>query len=341
MKGLSVLVMVGVLSGCMGSSPVRASASDGVSRLGSGALAREVQRDAPAAYAEFARSLAQAERATGEERADRVREAELVLAWAATQARVERARERQRSADERVERAREERARTVARAGVLDGESEGIERSTSALERALSSGPPDAAEAATELCQQARLALAAAALMGVAEPQRSAVRARIEAAEQSPIATRLAAAGGALREAEALVRGARAAREPSATALLESLSGGESSVEPRRDRRGVVLTLRALFDARGTLSASATGRLAVVVEALRGHPSMRARVEAFVLGADASRARRTAEERAMRVREALVSRGVDAGRVEAEGLLRLPAGDRAEDVVDVVLLAGD
>jgi outer membrane protein OmpA-like peptidoglycan-associated protein len=341
MKGSGVVLVASVLVGCAGGSSARGGAVDSLARLASGAVAREAQRDAPAAYAEFARALEEAERLPASERADRVREAELLLAWASTQARVERARARQGVADERVERARVERARATARAEALDGESAALERAANVLDRALSSGPPDVESAAAERCQQARLAVAAAALLGVAESERASTIARIEAAERAPVAARLGAAGLALREAESLLRQARSTRSPSASSLIESLAGGESPVEPRRDRRGVVLTLRALFDRAGALAPSASGRLSVVVEAMRAHRELRVRVESFALGADAARARRVAEERARRVRDALVARGVDGARIEAEGLARLPAGEHGEDVVEVVLLAGE
>jgi outer membrane protein OmpA-like peptidoglycan-associated protein len=129
-------------------------------------------------------------------------------------------------------------------------------------------------------------------------------------------------------------------REPSASAVIEGTSGGEDPVEPRRDPRGVVLTLRSLFDARGALAPTANGRLAVVVQSLRTHAQMRARIEVFVGGADPVRAQRLAEERARRVKQALVSQGIDAARIEIEGLARIAGATRSEDVVEVVLIAG-
>jgi hypothetical protein len=336
------LVAMTSLSGCPSASVVRASSVDSLARLGASPVAREAQRDAPQAYAEFARALAEAESLSGDARAQKVREAELLLAWASTQARVARASARQREADARVEQARGERTRISARVTELDAESEARESATRGLVRttALPDGPESPEANANELRQQARLALAAAAMMGVSDEQRAAAVTLADEADRATGAARLAAAGRAFREAESLVRAARSSREPSAAELLESTSGGESPVEPRRDGRGVVLTLRALFDGRGALAATATGRLAVVVQALRSHPNLRARVEVFVGGADATRAQRSASDRARIVREALVSRGVDAARIEFEGLARIAGGARSEDVVEVVLLAG-
>jgi outer membrane protein OmpA-like peptidoglycan-associated protein len=136
------------------------------------------------------------------------------------------------------------------------------------------------------------------------------------------------------------VRAARAGREPASSELVESDGGGEDPVAPRREARGVVLSLRAMFDGRGALVATASGRLAVVVQALRSHPQMRARVEAYVGGSDATRAQRSAAERARLVKDALVARGIDAQRIEAEGLVRVQGGERSEDLVEVVLLSG-
>lgn len=335
-----VTIAACVLGGCA-TTTVRASTVDSLARLGSSSLAREVQRDAPEAYAEFARALREAESAQGEARALREREAEMTLAWAATQARIARARTRQRAADERNEQARAEQTRVDARVAELDRESETRERAIAALQSttALPDGPSGSESVSRELRQQARLALAAAAMMGATDAQRTPVQALIDEADRATGNAQWVASGRALREAEALARTVRAGREPASSAVVESTGGGEDVVEPRRDARGVVLSLRALFDARGALVATANGRLQVVVQALRSHPQMRARIEAYV-GGDATRAQRSASDRARLVKEALVSRGIDAARVEIEGLARVEGGARSEDVVEVVLLSG-
>jgi len=48
----------------------------------------------------------------------------------------------------------------------------------------------------------------------------------------------------------------------------------------------------------------------------------------------------TAAERAQLVKQALVSRGIDAARIEVEGLARIAGATRSEDVVEVVLISG-
>ncbi len=337
------VLTVSLVSACAtGGQGVRASSVDSLHRLGSSALAREVQRDAPEAYAEFARAVAEAESLRGDARVLKEREAELLLSWAATQSRAARARNRSSGADQRIEAARSEQTRIETRVTELEAENDTREQALRSLQRsgALPDGPSGGEAVAREQRQQARLVLAAAALMGVEDARRAPVQALIDEADRATGNAQWVASGRALREAEALTRGARAGREPAASALIETTGGGEDPVEPRRDARGVVLTLRALFDARGTLAATATGRLAVVQQAMRSHPAMRARVEVYVGGADATRAQRSASDRAQLVKQALVARGVDAGRIEVEGLARLAGGARSEDVVEVVLLSG-
>lgn len=337
------IVSGALLAGCAtGGGAVRASTVDSLHRLGTSALAREVQRDAPEAYAEFARVVTEAESLSGDARAMKEREAELLLAWAATQARGARARERTASADSRIEAASAERARIDTRVTELERESDGREQALRAMQRAsaLPDGPSGYESVAREQLQQARLVLAASALMGATQEQRAGVQALIDEADHGTGTAQWAASGRALREAETLARSVRAGREPSASVVIEGTSGGEDPVDPRRDPRGVVLTLRALFDARGALAATANGRLAVVVQSLRSHANMRARVEVFLGGADAARAQRTAGERAQLVKQALVSRGIDASRIEVEGLARVAGGARSEDVVEVVLVSG-
>lgn len=341
-RALSVLSFVTLAHCASGGATTRASSLDALHRMASGAVAREAQRDAPTAYAEFARAVGEAEALTGDARAQKEREAELLLAVASAEGRAQRARQRATSADTRIEAARNEQSRIETRVTELEAESDTREQSLRAMQRsnALPDAPSGTETVARELLQQARLVLASAALMGVADSDRAGVQASIDAANAATGAAQWAAAGRALREAEALVRNARAGREPSAAVLLESTGGGEDPVEPRRDARGVVLSLRGLFDARGALAATSTGRLAVVVQALRSHPTMRARIEVYVGGADATRATRTAGERANAVKQALVSRGVEAQRIEGEGLARIAGGSRSEDVVEVVLLSG-
>lgn len=320
---------------------VRASSIDPLQSLSASPLAREVQRDAPEAYAEFARAVQAAEQASGTERTARTRDAELTLAWAATQARVHQAQHRQQEAQARTQAEHEEQNRLDAQVAQLDRESEERERAANSLQTAMApAGTVVGAVQAVELRQQARLALAAATMLGATEAQTQPVRTLLTQADAATGASALSMAGRAYREAQALVQGLRSASgDAPDSAVIASVSGGEVSVDPRPDARGVVLALRGLFDARGALAATSAGRLAVVVQSLRNHPRMRARIEAFQGGADATASQRVAQDRARVVREALISRGVEATRIEAEGVARIANGARSEDVVEVVLLS--
>jgi hypothetical protein len=315
------------------------STVDRLAQLSQSPLARQVQRDAPDAYAQFAVAIAGAEQATGVDRDYKIREAELTLAWAATQGRVRQAQARQQLAQQQTQRDHDEQARLDEQIARLDRESEERENAANSLVIATSTAPGVGAAQAAELRQQARLALAAATLIGASATQLEAARALLAQAEAAPAASALAASGRAFAVASELVRTARrVGTEASDERVLQSLAGGEVSVDPRPDPRGVVLSLRGLFDARGGLNATAQGRLAVIVQSLQNHRQLRARVEAFHGGSDAATAQRTAQDRARVVRDALVARGVDGARIEAEGVARVADGTRAEDVVEVVLL---
>ncbi len=327
---------------CAGTAQtVRASSIDPLAALSRSPLATQVQRDAPEAFAEFARAVQAAEQATGDDRVAKVRDAELVLAWAATQARVRQAQARQREAQARTTADHDEQTRIDEQVARLDRESDERERAANSLQTATSPAATVAgATQAVELRQQARLALAAATLLGATEAQVSPVRALITLADNAGANVALATAGRAYTAATQMVQSARmASTESPDDAVLASVSGGEVFVDPRPDARGVVLALRGLFDTRGALAPASQGRLAVIVQSLRNHPQMRARIEAFQGGADAAVSQRAAQDRARVVREALITRGIEGSRIEAEGVARVSNGARAEDVVEVVLLS--
>jgi outer membrane protein OmpA-like peptidoglycan-associated protein len=94
--------------------------------------------------------------------------------------------------------------------------------------------------------------------------------------------------------------------------------------------------LRGLFNGV-TLVPTARSRLTPLANILRSTAGARARVEVFAGGPAAvavPRARRQAEA----LRAALVALGVEASRLEADGVARVAGGARSDDRAEVVLL---
>lgn len=344
-----------VLAGCA-AAPPRPAPLLQLERSVQSPLAREIQRDAPEAYAEVARAVRAAEdaaRVSPENAALRAAEAELTLAWAATQARGARARARVAEAERRRREAETDAARLEQQAAALARETEDQLAAQRALAnaRAAATTPgavpqPERATAAAELRQQAELVLAAAALLDADEASRQRVAAQIRAAEETArgadATAALVAAGRAFTAAEGLVRQAREGQRVPAGAtpgaqLVQELSGA-GGLEPRRDARGVVATMRGLFAGRNILAPTARGRLETMARVIQGHGEARVRVEAYVGGRDRATAERAAQAQARAVVDALVRAGVPAARLEPAGLYRLPGGARSEDVVEVVLV---
>ncbi|MDP3277998.1 MAG: hypothetical protein Q8Q09_22625 [Deltaproteobacteria bacterium] len=327
-----------VLGACATTQSGAQRAPDAVQILSTSTRAQRVQRDAPAAYAEFAVALESARALRGAAQTQALADAELLLAWGETQARVSVAQRRRESAAVTEREATEQLGRAERQVTALNSESETRERASAAnIQAQNATQSPDAM---LELEQQTQLALGAAAVMGVDTAALRTLRARLEASATLTPAAKAQALAEIQASALTLVRDARPSRDPSDAAMMDELEAVEPSVDPRRDTRGVVLTLRALFDARGALVPTAAGRLAVVTNALRAHPTLRARVEAYASNRDPVRARTTATDQARRVREAIVGRGIETARVEHEGVVRTESGARREDVVEIVLIAG-
>ena len=165
---------------------------------------------------------------------------------------------------------------------------------------------------------------------------------RLGAASTTDVNALLAASGRALLAAEAVLRAARGARSsggPSVDAAQVvsdvSQAGG---FDPRRDGRGVVLSMRGLFDRAGALSAAGRGRVSTAARILSQHGSVPVRVEAFASGPDRARAEARALAQARAVLDALVRDGVPAARLTAAGLARVPSGGRIDDAVDLLLV---
>jgi hypothetical protein len=319
-------------------------------------LTREVQRDAPEAYAEYARAVAAAHAASrGDEDdlADRVAEADLTLAWAATQARANAARRRVAEAERRTHEAEVDAGRMEQQTTAIQREvSERVQaRDALARTRAAAAAPasvpqPERAAAAADLRQQAELLIASAALLGATEQARAPALALLRSAEDAggrPDATAsLVAAGRAYQAAEALIRSTRAATPAPATssdgAQLVNDLAGNGGLDPRRDARGVIAVMRGLFGRGAELLPTSRGRLEAMARIVQGHPDARIRVEAFVGGADRARATHGAEAQAQAVVAGLTRAGVPAARLQAAGLFRVPGGTRGDDRVEIVLV---
>src|SRR5689334_844780 len=100
---ISVTIAAACVVACSG-APVRPTALANLDRAAASPVAREVQRDAPAAYAEVARAIQAAEAVANGPPAvaqDRAMDAQLTLEWAATQARGARAKARTADAEHR------------------------------------------------------------------------------------------------------------------------------------------------------------------------------------------------------------------------------------------------
>ena len=357
-RTLRVVGMVSALaltSACAGSVQQRTSMT-ALDREASGPVAHQVQREAPEAYAEYARSLEAARNAAGgPEQAfgDRVADAQLTLAWGATQARIANARTRVTDAERRSREAEADIGRMDAQTAALTREIEARttgERSL-AHARTASSAPTSIATAdrmasAQDTLRQAELDLAAAILLGATEAQQAPVRELMRAADTAthgndPTAA-LVAAGRAFTAAEQLVRTAREghppAEHPTVGAQLMTELSGAGGFDPHRDERGVIAVMRGLF-VRGTaLSPASNTRVQTMARVIQSHADARVRIEAFVGGADRARAERTAVAQAQSVVAAIVRNGVPATRIEAAGYARIDRGARPDHRVEVVLV---
>ncbi|MBI2898043.1 MAG: OmpA family protein [Deltaproteobacteria bacterium] len=191
----------------------------------------------------------------------------------------------------------------------------------------------DQRAAATELVSRAKVLLvAAAALLGQsAEADGPSARAReaIARAERSlsaePAAAAFASATEARGKAQEALAGARRAAAGRGTqarlraedaALLEE-AGAAGGLGPREDSRGVVVTLRGVFAARGAevrerSAIEAVGRLA------RAHPTYPLVIEGHT--SEGRGAQELSAQRASAVARALEALGIDRARIRAVGL---------------------
>ncbi|MEZ4394688.1 MAG: hypothetical protein R3A48_26745 [Polyangiales bacterium] len=337
-------------AGCAG-GPRPTPAGDGaLARLRRSPVAQEVARAAPEAFAAFARDLDVAERAPDDQREAALRDAEVTLLWAQSVARLAVAAERTAAATARAEAAGEAARRAEQQTAVLEGELERAANERASRERAAAAqarqGPPSAERvaAAADLRQQAELLLAASRLLGADDAARGPAQAALVAAEARASASdALLLAGRAFQAAEAVIRAARATAPAMAgspplddAALLRSMAE-TPDLDPHRDARGVIAVLRGLFTG-SALVPTARSRLTPVANIVRGQQGGRVRVEVFV-GGPARVALPRARSQAEALRAALVNLGVDANRLEAQGVVRVPGGARSDDRAELVLLS--
>jgi hypothetical protein len=341
-----------LLSACAGASP-RNDTLGALERESQGPLARQARREAPAAYAEYARALEAARTASSDTRDDRIAEAQLTLAWVATQARIANARARTEDADRRTRDAEADTGRMDAQTATLLREVEARENGERSLAHARTASsaptsviPADRLAAAADTRQQTELDLAAAALLGATDAQQAPVRELLRTAETAahgndPTAA-LVAAGRAFSAAETLVRNVREGRPApenatSGARLVTELSDA-GGFDPHRDERGVIAVMHGLFAHGTTFVPAANTRLQTMARVIQSHADARVRVEAYVGGADRARAERTALAQAQAVVGALVHAGVPQDRLQAAGLARVDHGARPDDRVEIVLV---
>lgn len=186
--------------------------------------------------------------------------------------------------------------------------------------------------AAEEMRSRARVVLVAAeALLGpAAETDTTVAAARRAIAEAESAASGDAAAAlssaiaarGKADDALGAARGAAADRASQArlraedAALLEE-AGAAGGLSPREDVRGVVLTVRGVFAARGVAVAD-RAPLEPIARLARAHAAYPVVVESHA--AAGRNVQGLSAERARAVVEALVALGVDAARLRAVGV---------------------
>lgn len=332
--------LLSCVSACAGSAP---SPVTGPPSLLGGAVAREVQRDAPEAWASVLEAQARV-RATPEPLRGLASDSVgLELEAAAAAARSARARRRIAQAERelgavgaelgRVQSSEEEarRALAAAAAGQRSRESVGAV-----------AGSPVRDALVQEQLQRASFFTEAAALLGAPVAQVEALRARLAEARGPRPPARGPTAAQLYAQAEALLASAQGstprAQAPERGALVEALSRN-GGLEPHAEERGVVMVLRGLFAGSGPrLQATSRGRLETVARILQNYGSLEVRVEALVGGASAPTAQRAATAQAEAVVAELVRAGVPAARLHPAGEHRAGGGRRGDDRVELVLL---
>lgn len=339
-----------LLLGCATAGQGARRGDSDIAALRNSPVAQEVARAAPEAFAAFAQELTRVESTPEAQREAARVDAEVVLGWAHAVARASIARERAAAATARADAAEQDTRRAEQQVAEIDAELDRAAAERAARERAREAvvRPPATAPArvaaAADLRQQAGLYLAAARLLGADDAARAPAQAALTAAEGRATAPdALPLAGRAMQAAEALVTRLREAQTATAqaprgddAALLRSVAE-TPELDPHRDARGVIAVLRGLFNGV-TLVPTARSRLTPLANILRSTAGARARVEVFAGGPAATavpRARRQAEA----MRAALVALGVEASRLESDGVARVAGGARSDDRAEVVLLS--
>ncbi len=311
--------------------------------------ARDIARAAPGAYAELSRAVeaAQADRAL-------TVDAQLVYAWALTEARVADARALQADAERRRTDAETDARRMDEDAARIDGEVRRLTAAENAAARAREAAVAPAAvpraereAAAEDMVQEGGLMVAAAGLLGATPDARRAVESRLTAATAlvsahgGDVNAALLAAGGAYTAAEALLRTTRttvpAPAHPTDGTTLQHELSGIPGVDPHRDERGVVAVLHGLFVGT-SLAPTARSRVETLARVIEGHADARVSLEVWVGGALRTAAEARARTEAQGLSVALVHAGVPAERIHTVGLYRAPEGPRRDDRVEVVLV---
>lgn len=255
----------------------------------------EIAERAPLAIREAEQTIEQAAAAQDEERRSHlVYLAERQVGIA--RARADRAQARQEIAD-----LEEQREQVLMEARIREAK-----RAREAAERArmMSEARAEEAERAREEAREAR------------QRQQELARQAEQAQEEAAAARELASARA--EEAELARREAEALK-----AQVADLKTELSNLETRETERGVVVTVGdVLFEVnKADLKAGAIRNLGTLVEFLQGYPDREIRVEGHTDSTGAADYNLgLSQRRAESVRDMLVDRGVDAGRITTEGL---------------------
>jgi outer membrane protein OmpA-like peptidoglycan-associated protein len=198
-------------------------------------------------------------------------------------------------------------ARTIAQAELIENDRIALQRENDQLQ--LAAARRDADQARRELEQQRLQAQIRAEEAERLARDAEAARAEGEQAAQAAEAAR-AESAQAKRMADAQAKAAALAKKEA------ELAGGAATAAPAAaaPRRRMVLPESVFVTGQSALSDAGNGRIAGVVDFINAAPGSRVRVEA---GAGGNRA--LATQRADAVRDALVTAGVAASRIQATG----------------------
>ncbi|WP_448204369.1 OmpA family protein [Azospirillum sp. sgz302134] len=146
---------------------------------------------------------------------------------------------------------------------------------------------------------------------------------RAEMDHQAYLATRqiqIAQDVAAMKGAQSVVANAETYRLQNRNALLEQQI---RDLQAERTERGIVMSLGDVLFATGSarLTAGAQSRLDRLAQFLQQYPDRTLRIEGYTDATGSSATNlRLSEERAMAVRDALAARGVNPGRIVAQGM---------------------